>query len=117
MSGAKVKRRTPKYRNRKTELDGITFDSLREAKRWRELCLLQRAGQITELQRQVPFELAPSVRINGRKRPPLRYIADFVYQERGEPVVEDTKGVITEGYRIKRHLMLATHGIAIREVA
>jgi len=111
MSGVRAK-----YRNRKTEVDGITFDSLREARRYAELCLMERAGQISDLQRQVVFELAPSVRIHGRKRPSLRYVADFVYMERGEQVVEDVKGVITEGYRIKRHLLMAIHGIEIREV-
>lgn len=106
-----------KYGNRKTIVDGITFDSKAEAKRYSVLKLLERAGEITDLQRQVKFELAPPVRLGGRGRPALRYIADFVYQQDGQQVVEDVKGVITAAFRIKRHLMKAIHGIEIREVA
>lgn len=106
-----------KYGNRKTMVDGITFDSLAEAKRYSLLKVLERAGQITDLQRQVKFELAPPVRLGGRGRPALRYFADFVYLQDGERVVEDVKGKATEGYRIKRHLMKAIHGIEIKEVA
>ena len=63
------------------------------------------------------FELAQAVVLDGRKRPPLRYVADFVYRDSaGQMVVEDVKGVRTQGYRIKRHLMLAVHGIEVREV-
>lgn len=104
-----------KYRNRKTVMDGIKFDSKNEALRWLELKALAKAGKISELQRQRSFELAPGVKINGRVRPPLRYIADFVYLEDGDLVVEDVKGRITEGYRIKRHLMKSIHNINIRE--
>nr|WP_316893815.1 DUF1064 domain-containing protein [Ralstonia mannitolilytica] len=54
----------------------------------------------------MPFELAPGVVINGRRRPPLRYVADFVYREKGSALdtIEDVKGAVTEAYRIKRHL-------------
>lgn len=108
----------PKYHNVRTSTgDGITHDSKREAAHWDVLKLLERSGQISELQRQVSFELAQAVVLDGRKRPPLRYVADFVYRDSaGRQVVEDVKGVRTQGYRIKRHLMLAVHGIEVREV-
>ena len=108
--------RRNKYGNKKTELDGILFDSKREATRFMQLRTLHRAGVISNLQLQVPFALAPAVKIKGRMRPPLKYIADFVYQENGSQVVEDAKGHVTEGYRIKRHLMVAIHGVEISEV-
>ncbi len=94
----------------------MTFDSKREWQRYLELRTLERAGEISELRRQVDFELAPAVVIKGRKRPALRYRADFVYREKGatEGTVEDVKGKETEGYRIKRHLM-AVKGIQIKE--
>ena len=104
------------YRSRKTEVNGMTFDSAAVARAYLVLKARQAAGEITDLQTQVSFELAPSVRIQGRKRPPLRYVADFTYLEGGERVVADAKGVITEGYRIKRHLMAAVHGVEIQEI-
>jgi hypothetical protein len=83
---------------------------------------LQRAGPVYDLRREVVYELAPAVVIQGRRRPPLRYVADFVYmlrssdqEEDARMVVEDCKGVRTEGYRIKRHLLKAVHGIEILE--
>lgn len=106
-----------KYRNKKITIDGITFDSRKEANRWMELKLLERAGEITDLQRQVKYELIPSQRIKGKVvERPCKYVADFVYKENGKTIVEDTKGVRTEGYIIKRKLMLQVHGIMIREV-
>lgn len=106
-----------KYRNTKTQIEGITFQSGREAKRYVQLRQLETAGLIQKLRIQVPFILAPSVVIKGRKRPPLRYMADFVYDDAdGNQVVEDSKGKVTEGYRIKRHLMKSLHGIDIQEV-
>jgi hypothetical protein len=104
-----------KYRNTKCESGGIKFDSKREMARWHELVQMQARGEISELELQVPFILAEPVVIAGRKRPALRYVADFVYEQGGVTVVEDVKGRVTEGYRIKRHLM-AARGIAIREV-
>ena len=104
-----------KYNNKKTIVDGITFDSKKEAARYSQLKLLERANKISDLKLQVMFTLAPSVKVQKRKRPPLVYIADFVYTENNSKVVEDCKGVRTEGYRIKRHLLMATHGIEILE--
>ncbi|VVE55641.1 hypothetical protein PCO31111_05058 [Pandoraea communis] len=104
-----------KYRNEKCVVDGIKFDSRKEAQRWQELVLMQERGEITALERQVVFVLAPGVRINGRMAPALRYIADFVYERGDITVIEDAKGVVTPEYRIKRHLM-AVKGLSIVEI-
>lgn len=108
-----------KYNNRKIVTADGTFDSQKEYKRWKELQLLLRVGAIVELKRQVPYELIPSQRINGKVvERPCVYKADFVYRdtETGEIVVEDTKGVRTTDYIIKRKLMLFTHDIRIKEI-
>lgn len=106
-----------KYRNRKTTRNGITYDSAKEARRHAELLLLERAGVIQGLRRQVKYELLPVQRINGRAAErPCSYIADFVYTENGALVVEDVKGYRTPEYRIKRKLMLYIHGIHVTEV-
>lgn len=113
------KEKENKYHSRKTIVDGVTFDSRKEAKRYAELKLLTRAGEITGLQRQVPFELVPAQRDERGKllERACFYRADFVYFDKaGKVVVEDTKGVRTEAYKIKRKLMLQVHGIRIREV-
>lgn len=106
---------TSKYRAKPVTIDGIRYASQGEARRHADLKLLERAGLITDLRHQVAFELAPAVSIQCRKRPALKYLADFVYREAGREVVEDFKGRITEGYRIKRHLMKTVHNIEIRE--
>ena len=106
-----------KYGNRKTLVDGIEFDSRKEAQRWAELKLLERAGQIFNLQRQVSFVLIPKQTRNGKVvERPCVYKADFVYTENGEEVVEDAKGMRTKEYTIKRKLMLWQYGIQIKEV-
>lgn len=106
-----------KYGNRKVIRDGIEFDSIKECQRYCELKLMQRAGVISDLQMQVPFELIPSQRIDGKVvERAVNYIADFVYQQNGLKVVEDTKGMRTKDYIIKRKLMLHIHGIRIVEV-
>ena len=106
-----------KYGNTKYDMDGITFDSKREANRWAELKLLERAGEIQNLRRQVSFELIPSQRENGKViERPVNYVADFVYMENGKMVVEDTKGFRTKDYIIKRKLLLHEYGIRIKEV-
>ena len=100
-----------KYRNVKTTLDGITFDSALEARRWAELRLLERARVISNLRRQVRFPLV----VNGSKIG--EYIADFVYREadKAGDTVEDAKGFRTAEYRLKAKLM-AAQGMPIREV-
>ena len=122
-----------KYRNRKVRLpDGTVFDSVHEYQRWRELLLLQRAGQIADLQRQVKFLLIPaqtetferySEKTGKRLKDGCRtiekecsYVADFVYTKSGVQIVEDAKGMRTPEYIIKRKLMLWVHGIRIQEV-
>ena len=106
-----------KYKSRKVTVNGVVFDSRKEANRWCELALLQKAGQVTDLQRQVKYELIPSQRIDGKvAERACTYVADFVYRENGKTVVEDTKGFKTKDYIIKRKLMLWVHGIKVREV-
>ena len=106
-----------KYGSRKITVDGETFDSKKEYKRFCELSLLEKAGMVTDLKRQVRFELIPSQRIDGKVvERPVHYVADFVYKENGQTVVEDTKGFKTKDYILKRKMMLHTHGIRIREV-
>ena len=105
-----------KYHNRKVTRDGETFDSVKEYRRFCELRLLERAGAVTDLQRQVKFELIPAQRIDGKVvERACSYVADFVYMENGQQVVEDAKGMRTQEYRLKRKLMLWVHGIRIRE--
>lgn len=113
--------RAPKYGNKKVNLDGMTFDSQREVARWAALQLMQKAGDIRDLQRQVPYVLAPAVRLgpSQRQKPAMRYVADFVYRDlrKGDVVVvEDVKGVQTEVFRVKLHLMKSVHGIDVQMV-
>jgi hypothetical protein len=93
-----------KYHNEPVIVDGIRFDSKKEAARWKDLCLLQQAGLIRSLKRQVKFELLPK---NGDERS-LTYIADFTYQEDGKNIVEDVKSDATKRdkvYIIKRKML------------
>lgn len=105
-----------KYGNIKTTTsDGITHDSMKEANRWCELKLLERAGKIRLLQRQIKFELIPKQ--EGERA--VFYVADFTYIEDDKFVVEDVKSPATrkkESYIIKRKLMLWVHGIKIKEI-
>ena len=102
-----------KYRNKKTG----GFDSKKEAKRYADLCLMQQAGEISELRKQVTFLLIPSQYIGGKcVERPCKYIADFVYTHKGAEIVEDVKGYRDPVYRIKRKLMLKLLGIRIKEV-
>ena len=105
-----------KYGNRKVSVNGIKFDSMREANRYVELSLLQRAGEISDLRLQVPFELVPKQKDSkGRVIREIRYIADFVYIEKGKCIVEDAKGVRTKEYALKKKLMKYFHNIEIKE--
>ena len=108
-----------KYGNRVIETEDGKFDSQREYKRWCELKLLQRGKLISNLKRQVSFELIPPQRDKDTNKLVERaccYIADFVYTMDGKMVVEDTKGMKTKEYIIKRKLMLKEYGIRIQEV-
>ena len=101
-----------KYGNKRVVVDGIRFDSKREAARWQELKLLERAGEIKGLERQVEYELIPKQ--PGERA--VKYIADFRYIDHdGKTVVEDTKGVKTPVYILKRKLLLWVHGIRVVE--
>lgn len=106
-----------KYHAEKVTVAGMTFDSRREARRYGDLVLLERAGKISGLTRQVPFVLAAGARLHGEKRarPAIRYVADFVYSHPVDGiVVEDSKGMDTPMSRLKRHLMATVHGVYVR---
>lgn len=123
-----------KYKAVKTMVDGIEFDSKKEARRYQLLLLLARAGVITNLERQVKYELIPAQYIDGKcVERAVTYISDFEYDEMvplrqrtvmadadakvpGNHVVEDVKGIRTDAYKIKRKMMLYMKGIRIREV-
>lgn len=110
---------TNKYHARKMTVGGITFDSRKEADRWQTLRLLERAGKISGLQRQVKYPLLPAQKVDGKTaKRAVSYIADFVYLDTatGKIVVEDVKGVKTEVYKLKRKLMLFFHGVQVKEV-
>jgi hypothetical protein len=128
MARKKYRQYYPKYGNKKTTVDGITFDSLKEAKRYKELSLMQHSGMIQDLQMQVKYILIPAQRepdtVGARggihkgklAERECTYVADFVYKENGETIVEDTKSFRTKDYLLKRKMMLFFHGIKIREV-
>ncbi len=110
-----------KYRSKKVTVDGITFDSRREAQRWQELNQMLQAGEISDLRRQVRYTLIPNQYIGEGKLRKLverkcEYLADFVYQRGSLTIVEDVKGYRTPDYIIKRKLMLYIHGIQVQEV-
>lgn len=124
-----------KYGSRKITRGGMTFDSLKEYRRFYELCLLEKAGKVTDLQRQVTIPLIPTQREEpcevykrGKNKGmpkqgkvielAVNYVADFVYTDTatGETIVEDTKGFKTKDYILKRKMCLYFHGIRIKEV-
>ena len=123
-------RNKPKYKNRKVNIDGVEFDSMKEYWRYIELLHMQQEGKIKDLQRQVKYILLPAQREpdtigkrGGVKKGKLlerevAYYADFVYRlaDTGTLIVEDTKGMRTTEYIIKRKLLLYMHGIRIKEV-
>ena len=100
-----------KYHSKKTIVDGIKFDSMKEANRYNQLKIFECAGLIKGLELQVPFQLIPKTKY-GRA---IKYVADFVYYEDGKKVVEDTKGFKTDVYKLKKRLMAETYGIEIKE--
>lgn len=121
--------KSSKYGANKIVIDGITFASKKEAKRYQTLVLLKNAGEISDLRMQVKYVLIPAQREpdhigpKGGRRPgkllehEVAYYADFVYKDHeGNTIVEDTKGFRTEVYKIKKKLMLWVHGVRIREV-
>ena len=98
--------RKNKYGNKKIKIDGITFDSKKEGSRFFDLKMLQKAGEISDLELQPKFEIVPGVKWNGKKHRARFYIGDFLYKENGLTIVEDTKGFRTPIYKIKRQLFL-----------
>lgn len=106
-----------KFHAQKTVLDGIKFDSKKEANRYAELKLMERAGLIKGLQRQVRFELIPSFDVDGKHYRPTTYVADFVYTDvkSGKQVVEDCKGFRTDIYRLKAKMFAHKFGASILE--
>lgn len=122
-----------KYNNKKILVNGVKFDSMKEYKRYLQLQMLERAGEITDLQRQERFVLIPiqkepdtigpkgGIRKGKTIEQQAVYTADFSYIDNstGEKVVEDIKGgstTKTEAYVLRRKLMLYVHGIRIKEV-
>ena len=111
-----------KFNAQKVEMDGMTFDSKKEHKRYIELKAMQQRGEIFGLEHHTKFELAPKTKIEGEKRakPALRYFADFTYYMiSGEYIVEDVKSAATRklaSYRTKKHLMKTVFNIDVREV-
>lgn len=104
-----------KYHARKTTVDGITFDSRREADRYLALKGMEDDGAIEDLRRQVRYELVPAFDVDGRHYRPVYYVADFVYVEDGKTVVEDVKGMRTDVYKLKSKLFARRYGMIIRE--
>ncbi len=97
-----------KYKNKKTIVDGIPFDSLKEARRYQELKLLVKGGVIKDLELQPVFEIIPKQKRNGKTIKRAKYIADFKYTDiqRGIEVVEDVKGFKTDVYKLKKKMFL-----------
>ena len=93
-----------KYYNKKVIIDGIRFDSQKEGNRYKELKLLERAGEISNLELQPKFVLQEGFKKNGKTYRKIEYIADFMYEEKGQVVVEDSKGIETDVFKLKHKL-------------
>ena len=98
-----------KYRSIRTKVDGHTFHSKKEAARYQELKLLERAGRISHLRLQPRYPLFVGEHLI------CTYVGDFSYWEDGKQITEDVKGFVTQLYKFKKALLLACEGIAIRE--
>lgn len=112
------KEKRSKYNNRKTQIDGITFDSEKEALRYAELKMLEKAGKITELERQKKFELQPAFYYQGHKQRAIFYVCDFFYRQGDKYIIEDVKSPITKNnavYKLKKKMMLY-RGYEIKEI-
>lgn len=93
-----------KYKNKKVILDDYVFDSIQESRRYKELKLLLRAGEISDLELQPRFLLQESFKKNGKTYRKIEYIADFKYIENGKTIVEDVKGMQTDVFKLKHKL-------------
>lgn len=110
-------KKASKYHNKKTVVNNITFDSKHEAERYIELQTLLKTGVISDLRLQVPYELIPTMKLNGETFRSSKYVADFVYKDKnGNEIVEDAKGMKTDVYKLKKKLMAYVHHIVIQEV-
>jgi hypothetical protein len=108
INGKTVAPKESKYHAQKVEVDGIKFDSKKESRQWKELCMLEASGGISNLRRQVSFELQPKYTNNkGEHIRAINYVADFVYEKDGKTYVQDTKGVRTDVFKIKKKLFEA----------
>lgn len=105
-----------KYKNKKVVIDNILFDSKKEANYYTYLKLLEKAGKIKNLELQKKFILQDKFNLNGKTYRAITYVADFVYEEKGQTHVVDTKGYRTEVYKIKKKLFMKKYGIEIEEV-
>lgn len=105
-NGIGIVPRESKYKSKKVVIDGITFDSKKEANRYKELKILKSAGVIECLELQKIFELQPSFKKNGKTYRKITYKADFYYfdNEKGKYIVEDVKGFKTEVYKLKKKM-------------
>lgn len=114
---AREQTKDSKYHNKKTEVDGITFDSKAEAERYQELVILEQGGMISDLHLQQEFTLMEGYKLpNGRKVKPIRYRADFTYYDAGNNyIIEDVKGLETPIYKMKKNMM-ARQGHHITEI-
>lgn len=93
-----------KYRNKKTIVDDYIFDSIQESKRYKELKLLLRAGEISNLQLQPRFLLQEAFKKNGKTYRKIEYVADFMYLQDGKNIVEDVKGIQTDVFKLKHKI-------------
>lgn len=98
-----------KYRNKKTTTNGIKFDSKKEASRYLVLLSAERAGIISNLELQVPFDLIPKMKHGERTLRKIIYKADFMYSEGDKVVVEDVKGMETQVFKIKMRLFISIY--------
>jgi hypothetical protein len=119
-----------KMLNKRITIDNINFQSIKESRRYEELKLMLGQGLIENLRLQVKFEILPSCVIDGRKRPATKYIADFVYTENGQEIIEDSKGRMPkinkktgkhdnggaawQLFSLKRHIMKVNLGLDIK---
>ena len=122
--------RRSKYGNKKAKANGRVFDSRTERSRYYTLQILEKAGEISDLRMQVPFEIIPAVyetvevqlktktkQVQKLVQRAAHYVADFVYKDKdGNMVVEDSKGFRTKEYLLKKKMMRAFLGITIKEV-
>lgn len=116
----RIQKRHNKYGNHKVELDGHVFDSKKECRRYSELKIMEKAGEIKDLELQKPYVILPSFfDKQGNRQTAVKYVADFVYVDKdGNTIIEDVKSPATRKdrvYRLKKKMM-AYNGYEITEV-